>query len=72
MAEVKPGATAKMLQEIHEVISSAQSLIYTLEEVGADTDEFRESLADSIEKNLLECYGAPTLARYIVHNTLVK
>lgn len=72
MAEIKPGATAEMLQGVHVTIASAQDLIATLQDVGADTDELVESLADSVEKNLVECYGAPTLARYIVQNALYR
>lgn len=70
MAELNQGTTARMLEEIDKIISSAQTLIATLEEVGASTDELRETLAQSVEQNLLECYGAPTLARYIVRETL--
>ena len=72
MAKPKPGATAKMLQEIQEIIASTQDLIATLEDVGADTDDLCETLADTVEKNLLESYGAPTLARYIVQNALYR
>lgn len=72
MAEARTGTTARMLDEIDEIVASAQMLVVTLEDAGADTDELREALVSTIEKNLLECYGAPTLARYIVRNAIEK
>ena len=72
MAEARTGTTARMLDEIDEIVASAQMLVVTLEDAGADTDELREALVGTIEKNLLECYGAPTLARYIVRNAIEK
>lgn len=62
---MEPGATAQLLEEVDGIVSKARNLLVTLEGSGADTDELRESLAFAIERNLLECYGAPTLARYI-------
>ncbi len=72
MAELNQGTTARMRAENTEIISSAQTLIATLEEVGANTDELRVTLAQSVEQNLLECDGARTLARYIVRKTLER